>query len=369
MLSRTDRYIIREVMLAFMATGLVLLAIVLSSRLAGFFSRAASGAISQDVIWLLLGLQAIRFLIVLIPVAFLLGAMLALGRLYRDNEMTALTACGFGPGAVFRPLLVLAVPMALVLAVLSLYVVPKAMELRYGLLEQARRDAEVSVFKPGTFREVAGGRHVIYVEELADGGSTLRKVFVKSSLPEGVAVTTGASGRQEIDPQTGDRYVVLEQGHRYEGTPGQGDYRNVRFERLKVRLETAPADQGRDRLESLPSERLWSSGEAADKGELHARISGSLSLLLLALLAPLLARAKPREGRYGRLVAAILVYAIYLNLLGVGQAWIEHGVVWSRLGLWWVHGLLGMLIAVLWYGHYGRGELALRRFQQQARHR
>ncbi len=368
MLSRTDRYIIREVLLTFTATGLVLLAIVLSSRLAGFFSRAASGAISQDVIWLLLGLQAIRFLIILIPVAFLLGAMLALGRLYRDNEMTAMTACGFGPEAVFRPLLTLALPLALLLGFLSLYVVPKAMELRYGLLEQARQEAEVSVFKPGTFREIAGGRYVIYVEELVDNGATLRKVFVKSSLPEGVAVTTGASGRQEIDPDTGDRFIVLERGHRYEGAPGQKDYQNVRFEQLMVRLETAPADQGRERLESLPSERLWNTSEPAGKAELHARLGGSISVVLLALLAPLLARAKPREGRYGRLVAAILVYAIYLNLLGVGQAWIEHEVLWPALGLWWVHGLLAVLILILWYAYYGRGERAYRRFRIRARH-
>ena len=95
-----DRYLIREIGLTFLATVLVLLALVLSHRLAGYLSKAASGLLARDAIFVLLGLQSLYFLIVLIPLAFLLSVMLTLGRLYHDHEMMVLTACGYGPLSV-----------------------------------------------------------------------------------------------------------------------------------------------------------------------------------------------------------------------------------------------------------------------------
>ena len=83
--------------------------------------------------------------------------------------------------------------------------------------------------------------------------------------------------------------------------------------------------------------------------------------LVIALWAPLLARARPREGRYGRIVAAVLIQAIYFNLIGAGESWLSHGVVGIGLGLWWVHGLfllfgLGLLL------HYFAGSRGVRLF-------
>lgn len=353
--SRLDRYLIKEVMLAFFATVLVLLAILLSHRLAGLLSSAASGRLAKDAIFVMLGLQAIRYMVVLLPAGFLLGAMLALGRLYRDNEMTALTGCGVGPGAVYRPLLLLAMPMAAVAAGLSLYVVPQAVDLYYEMRTQARRYAQVSMFTPGRFQEVDGGRHVIYVGGLGDGGRELRKVFIQSLLGREIAITTAEHGHQEIDPQSGVRYVVLQDGYRYEGFPGRRDYRRVQFQRLSVRMDVEPVEEGWRRRETVPTWELLAEPSAEHVAELHERIGSPISLLLLALLAPLLAHARPREGRYARVVAAVLVYAIYINLLGVGSAWLEHGKVWPALGLWWVHGLLVISILGLALHQYGSG--------------
>ncbi|MCB1814701.1 MAG: LptF/LptG family permease, partial [Candidatus Competibacteraceae bacterium] len=80
MLTIVDRYLLREVALTFSATVTVLLAMVLSYRLARYLSQATQGLLAQDAIWSLLGLQAVRFLVILIPLASLIAIMLALGR-------------------------------------------------------------------------------------------------------------------------------------------------------------------------------------------------------------------------------------------------------------------------------------------------
>ena len=353
MLPTIDRYLMKEVILVFVATLLVLLAMVLSHRLGGYLNQAASGLLSRSAIFVLIGLQAIRYLVVLIPLASLLAIMLALGRMYRDSEMVAIFACGFGPLAIYRPLLFLAVPMAAVLAVLSFYVVPLCMELQYELQERARQDAEISIINAGTFRQLGKGQYVVYVGNLAEGGKELQKIFIKSPAQTGIAITTAERGHLQIDPSSGVRYIVLNDGRRYEGMPGRGDYQSVRFARLTVRVDTAAQEDMRIRRQAIPTPELLATDTPLARSELHERIGGPVSLLLIAFIAPLIAHASPREGRYARVVAAILVYTIYINLLGVGQAWLEQDLIWSFLGLWWVHALLVLLGIGLWAYRYG----------------
>jgi len=357
-LSIVDRYLLREITLTFLGVMVVLLAMVLSHRLAVYLNLAVTGQLARDAILLLLGLQAIRFAALMVPLTFLLAIMLALGRLHRDSEMVALAACGLGPGAVFRPVLMLALPLAIAMAALSLSVVPRVMALQQELQERAEQTAEVSVFTPGAFREVAGGRFVIYVGALAEEGRALRDIFVYSPSRKGLAITTAREGRQRIDSDTDARYVVLGEGKRYEGVPGRGDYQSVSFDELTVRVDRAAGPSEELRRQAIPLNQLIGSPVPAAWAEIQARIALPLSLLVLALLAPLLARAPPRAGRYGRVVAAVLIYIIYMNLLEVGQAWLVKDALWWPIGLWWVHLLALVPAVVLWYRHYGGPRVA-----------
>lgn len=351
--TRLDRYLIRELLLTFAATVLVLLTMALVNKLAGYMDRAASGALAQEAIGTLLGLQAVRYLVVLVPLSWLLTIMLVLGRLYRDNEMTALLACGIGPVMLYRPLLGLGVPLALVLAVIALDLAPRSAEQQLAVQVQARQTAQVSVFTPGTFREVMGGKYVIYVGDLATDNLTLQQVFIRSQEAEGIAVTLSDYGHQETDPATGLRHIVLEQGHRYQGVPGRADFQQLAFQRLTVQVDASTDEPLPPKSDTIPTAELWASSALPDRAELQVRLSGPLALLLLTLLAPLLAHTQPREGRYSRVVVAILVYTLYVNLLKAGQSWLAGGLVWPVLGLWWVHGLVGSLGLGLWLYRYG----------------
>ena len=67
-------------------------------------------------------------------------------------------------------------------------------------------------------------------------------------------------------------------------------------------------------------------------------------MLVLALLAVPISHSQPRQGRYARLLLALLVYIIYVNLLGAGRSMIGSGALASWAGLWWAH-LLPLLLA------------------------
>ena len=357
-----DRYLIREIALTLLATALALLAMVLSHRLASFLSKAANGLLARDSIFVLLGLQAIELLTLLIPLAFLLSIMLTLGRLYRDHEMTVLAACGYGPLSVYRAVFLLAAPLALVTAGLSFLAVPAIMEFQFEVLAKARKEAELSMFTPGSFREVLNGRHVVYIGAL--DGRELRYVFVQSREPDGdLSITTGDRGHQDVG-EDGLRRLILDHGYRYRGAPGQGDYEMVQFERATVRIDTTPPPQAWQHRETLPLGQLWGSDDPLLIAELQMRLNSPIQVLVIALWAPLLARAKPREGRYGRVVAAALIYAINFNLIGVGESWLSHGVVGARVGLWWVHGLFLLFGAGLLLQYYSGSRAFRRRWRQ-----
>jgi lipopolysaccharide export system permease protein len=362
-LSIVDRYLIREIALTLLATALVLLAMVLSHRLAGYLSKAANGLLARDSIFLLLGLQAIEVLALLVPLAFLLSIMLTLGRLYRDHEMTALAACGYGPLSVYRAVFLLAAPLALITAGLSCLAIPALMEFQFEVLARARKEAEISMFTPGSFREVLNGQHVVYIGAM--DGRELRHVFVQSREPDGdLSITTGDQGHQEVG-EDGIRRIILERGYRYRGAPGQSDYEMVQFERATVRVDTTPPPQAWQHQETLPTRQLWGSSEPRLIAELQMRLNSPIQVLVIALWAPLLARAKPREGRYGRVVAAMLIYAINFNLIGIGDSWLSHGVVGAGVGLWWVHGLFLLFGAGLLLQYYS-GSRGLRLFRRMA---
>ena len=220
------------------------------------------------------------------------------------------------------------------------------------------------MFTPGTFRSVAGGQHVVYIGSLGEQGKTLQNVFVRSLTPEGIAVTTAVRGYQKIDLDQGVRYLVLENGSRYQPHPNgsslenaradvaSNDYDLIRFETLTARIDRADIDNVRERREAIPTGELLNSEDPRLRAELQQRLSGPVSLLIIVLLAPLLAHANPREGRYGRIVAGLLVYTIYVNLLGVGDAWLERNQIWPELGLWWVHAIFLLLTFGLWLYQY-----------------
>ena len=64
-----------------------------------------------------------------------------------------------------------------------------------------------------------------------------------------------------------------------------------------------------------------------DQAEYQWRLSTPVSTMLLALLAVPLGRSRPRQGRFARLTGAVVIYAVYFNLLGIGRTWVEQGSI------------------------------------------
>ena len=341
-----DRYLFREVLTAWAAVTFILLAIMIATRFASVLGVAAKGELPRELLLNVALLSSLRYLVILIPVSLLLAIMLSLGRLYSDNEIAAMTACGSGLGRLYRPFLGLAAGLTALTAALSFSIGPWAGRQADFLVKDAKRLVQFTPFEAGQFKTVAGGRAVFYTDAISPDGRDLGKVFAELEEADGASVVVADHGTQQIDATTGERVVELSTGHRYFGTPGTASYDVVRFDALTLRLSPPPFSYINNQRKLKATGALWGSADAEDQAELHFRIAAPVSVLILALLAVPLAHLKPRQGRYSKIVFGILVYLIYSNLLGVGQAWIGKGQVSPLIGLWWAHGLV--LGAALW---------------------
>lgn len=341
-----DRYVLREVATALAGVTVVLLAILVSYQLARILGIAADRGFPHDIVFALIGLTTLENLMVLVPISMLLAAMLALGRLYHESEMAAVRACGIGPERLYLPVYVLAVPVAIALAWLTFVVGPEARNGAEELRGRGLRDAQFGQLAPGAFRTYADGKAVFYAEESGADGRLIH-VFMQHIAGDRVEVATAAWAEQKVLQGGRTQIVVLHDGERIEGVPGQPGFRRIRFAEHGIPVVVPEAGEGRTVPERKPTQALLGSTALVDVAELQRRVSLPIMVLVLAFIAVPLSALRPREGRYARVAIAILIYFLYANLVSAAQVWIEKGRIPPAIGAWWVHGIFLVVGLVL----------------------
>ncbi len=234
----------------------VLLGIIVISQLIRFLGEAVSGRLAVEGVLAMLGFSAMNYLPVLLSISLFLSILLTLSRSYRDSEMVVWFGSGIGLTRWIRPVLVYALPVVSLIALLSLLLSPwalhKADEYKHGL--ESRDD--VTAATPGTFRESKQADRVYFVDNAVLGSNRVGNIFVQSEQNGKLGTMMAKQGLQETKPN-GDRFLVLLKGTRYEGTPGQRDYRVVEFDRYAVRIDSVPPKQMLPSLNSMSTLALW----------------------------------------------------------------------------------------------------------------
>lgn len=342
------RSLIRE----FVGLGLlifsVLLCIVVLSQLIRLLGDAVSGALAEEGVLTLMGFAALNYLPVLLSLSLFLSVLLALTRSYRDSEMVVWFSSGVGLTRWISPVMWYALPVVAVIALLSLVLSPWALSKAEEFKQRLNSRDDVSAATPGVFRESGQGDRVYYIENVDPEKNHISNVFVQSTQNGKVGTVAAKEGLQETAPN-GDRFLVLLNGTRYEGVPGQSDFRIVQFSRYAMRIEAEEARRVTSQLQSLPTLYLLQNPNSWNLSELEWRLGMPLSAMLLALLAIPLSFVNPRAGRSLNLIVALVIYAIYSNSISVSNAWVGQGKIGAITGFWSVHALMLAVAAGLFY--------------------
>lgn len=353
--SIVSRYLAREMVQASVAVTIVLVTVLFTNRFIRYLGDAASGSLPSDSILLLMGYKALSYTPLILPGSLFLGIVLAMGRFYRDSEMSAFNACGVGPGQIYRAVALLAGPALVLVAWLALSIAPWAVHQGRIAEGNARDNVEIDLVRPGRFLESAQTEGVFYIEGINADGDRMEKVFLQTTQGEQKIVLSSEYGQIRVDSETGDRYLVLLDGHRYDGIPGQASWRMMDYSRHGVRIARGEPEAVDARLEGMRTAELWISDDPRAAAELQWRLSMPLMVLALALMSVPLSKGTPRDGRYGRVLLAVLIFALYANALAVGQGWLEDGAMPVSIGLWWVHAVAFGFTGLWLLQQYGRG--------------
>ncbi len=341
------RYVGRELVLVFAVALVTVLLVALGGRFIGYLQDAALGRYSADALFTLIALRLPEFTQMTIPFAFFVAVLLTWGRLHAEREFAVLLGGGASPRRMLGWVCALALPAGAAVGYLSLAVTPMAAHAFAELASAQRVSSEFEAITPGTFHDFDRARRVTYAGEISDDRQRLVDVFTDERRAGGVHVAVWAeAGSQYVTADTGSRFLVLENGVRYEGAPGHADFRVVAFDRLGQRVERSPFSPSRIDPRTLPTATLWG-GDRERVAELHWRMALPLVTIVGAFCAFGLARARPRAGRFARIVPAVVLFAAYYLGCVALQSAIADGLIAAAVGLWPMHGLMILAAAVL----------------------
>jgi lipopolysaccharide export system permease protein len=351
-LSILDRYMLKEFALNLFAVTSVLWLIYVSTRFARYLAEAAVGNMPAEVIFSLLGLSSLGALSILLPIAAFLAVMLGLSRMGSDNELTIMSACGISRYRIMRNVLLFSGVVAVIVAYLSLFVVPNALSQRYEMQAQAKLSATTTGLIAGRFKESEKGDWTFYSERLGPNKQVMENVFIELKREPQPIIFRAESGFFDIDAETGNKFLVLENGYRYEGEAGQQDFTIAQFGSHSLLIEKGQKANVRQRDKSTSTSTLLERGGPQAMAEVQWRSATALMTLVLCVLAVPLAKVGPRQGRYAGFVPAVLVYILYSNLLGISRAWVAKETIPVWFGAVWVHILMIAMLLILLNPHW-----------------
>jgi len=340
-----NRALLRETFQTGGAVGLVLLSIFLVIRLVAVLRQAAEGVIPIDAVLQILLLRLVTNMDIILPLVLYVSVLMVLGRWSRDNEMTVVNACGISPVNFLKPMGVLCVIMALVVGSFSLYFSPLSVRAIESIQQEFENREEITGISPGVFTETAQGG-VYFIVQFNEEIGFYQNIFFYGQEHEEELVVIASVGFQSIDIQSNDLFLVLKNGTRYTGTPGEPDYTVVDFETYAIRLEQRKKNNLAIPVKGMETSELLKSDHRIRVSELNWRISKIAVIPVLVLFALSFSAVDNRSRRVSKMIFSFLVYFGYANLVGFAIALMRKGEIDPVTGVWYVH--LVFLLLSLW---------------------
>ncbi|WP_191602151.1 LPS export ABC transporter permease LptF [Marinomonas algicola] len=343
------RYLAKEVLVSTAAVSLILLLIIISGRFVSYLGNAAEGKMTFEFLFIILAFHIPSFAQMILPLAFFLSLLLAYGRLYVENEMAILFSCGISKLKLTGYTIGIALIVTTLNAIFSFWIAPYS---EYQVEQAYQQQNQLTAFdfvKPGRFQ--GRGQKTTYVSSLTPNEGWMNDVFISDFIQiknNDIPVQTLASYVEQVkmDDEGGNNYLIFKDGTRYEGIPGTNNYKVTTFDTYAVRLENSEQKEITD-LVTRPTTAIWKSTKLDEYVEMQWRISIVLMIPILAIIGTALSHVNPRQGRFFKILPAIILVILYLGILIWARTALDKEKIPQEFGLWWVHGIFLIFAMVL----------------------
>ena len=345
-----DSSVRRELWRSFIGTLVVLLTVLLTMLLIRILSQATKGAFAPADLSLVLSYTLIGQLPIMVALALFVAVVTVLSRLWRDSEMVVWQVSGASQFDFIKPLMHMAWPAIVLVALCTLIARPWAQNQTDVLKQRYEQRSDIARVAPGQFQTSADGKRVFFIDSHSDGQRTARNVFMVTTDEQQESVVTAREGLLQQDQ--GVRYLVLNQGDRIQTNLSTGEKTLSSFETARIAVGNAPdvalrAPEPRN-MSILALLALDNHREA--QGELVWRFGLIWATFNMVLAGLSLAAGSARRNSNWNLVYALLVFVVYFNLLSLSQSWVSQGKLAWGAAVLLIHGglTIGALLLIWW---------------------
>lgn len=344
-----DSTVRKELARSFGLAFVVILTIVVTMLLVRSLGMAAKGTVAPQHVLLSLGYLALAQLPVMLSLSLFVAVVMSLGRMYKESEMTIWFASGLGLTRFVRPVLTMASPVLVVVAVLMTVVWPWSNDNSAQLRAQFEQRSDLSRVAPGQFQTSNDGSRVFFIERDPTDEAAARNVFIMNNTEHLESVTTSARGALQY--KDNQRVLVLDHGQRNDVDQRNGDKSVARFQQYQVVVDEEVMRVGGARPpKSRPTLDLLVERTPQNDGELAWRFGMILGCVNLVLLGIGISATNPRRASNWNLLFALLAFIVYFNLINLTQTWVVGGKMKLGPALLALHGgaFVVTLLLLLW---------------------
>ena len=309
-----SRYLTKEIFKSQLAILFILLLMFFSQQLISVLNSAVSGKIPTDLVLSLLGLGMPALSQFMLPLSLFVALLLTLGRLYAESEITVMRACGVGQTLLTKVALFLSIFTTTLAAYNVFTLTPWAIDTQSKMLAEAKSNPRFSALSAGQF--MSAGGYVLFIESINNEANTLNDIYVfqpdqqKKNRPSVVVASKG-----ELQGlSNGDQLLTLENSTRYEGTATTADFRIAHFEKYTAYLGYQDVNSSEKLMQRATFSSLINDKSPEAQAELQWRFALVLAVPLMAMLAVPMSSVNPRQGRFAKIIPAVLLYLIYFLL-------------------------------------------------------
>jgi len=337
----------RELLSTAGAVFTILFTIAVTVKPIKILGLAAGGKVASGDVMTLIGFAALNLLPIIIILTGFISVLMVVTRSYQDSEMVVWFASGLSLRHWIAPILHFGAPMFILTALLSFIVTPWANLKSTEYTERFEQRSDIARVSPGKFQESSSKERVFFVEGVAGDLSKVKNIFVNTFQNNRDSVVIAKEGEMVVDAK-GDKFLIMKQGRRYDGSPNLPNFQMMQFERYGVLVESqSPSVILDKKAESLTMMELWKDPNPVNMGEFLWRISLPVMALALMLLAVPLGYVNPRSGRSANFLLALFLCIFYYNIVLVSQSWVKQGKMTLMMAWWPVHVVAFILIFLL----------------------
>ncbi len=307
----------------------------------GYLADAASKLIPAQLLAILILAKTVAAFELFLPLALYITLLIGLGKLYSDQEISALQASGMSPFGLIKALLPLILVITVLTALVSLYVRPWAYELRYDSKQQAEQTYDFDRLESGYFYENEESGRVYFVSQVDPATNLKNDIFVYELKDDYVQVIY-SNQAYDVASESGEPPIMVfldGTAYRFEI---DGTDTVVAYNRLSVLPEPEGIVAEEFKRKAAASSLLARSELPEEVAEYQWRTTSAFKAFLMALLAIFLAKTTPRQGRYGKLVLGILLFFVVHSSNLVMKTWVEQGKLATIPGMW--SGVIALLV-------------------------